>query len=972
MSRAEAGQEKALLVLDSTWNVIEEIKLDIGPRHFDVHLPNDISTNSTIDSNSTNGSGKEEVAVADAIPDTTATSINLPELLPKGLRRGDRVRVALLPEEIKQQNKALRKLASQGIAVELVTVPTPSAAPRIIAAENLGPEELFHKYAAMRGLTKRAITRGEELLSHVLRRNITEGAPSTAKFNSYQRGQVSLSFTAVEIEGYFSFIDSQRYELQDRGLVVVTGQIQSAAGEASKPADGAAESNGAGKTALVMAPLWALTGDVDARSELGSGRGLTNSDIINEESKFARVKLEGTVDGMPFTVERRVVRRGRGGGLSFELDGVDKTTQDVRLTQAEIDAALGTALLARVAFYGQSEITALLESSDRVFKEELGKIVDLDIWADAKEASRKALAGIKAASGEVSKELEVKEHYVEQQRAETEVLENRKRAVIMEMEVRRARGKEKLVSVEHEMHAARGELEIILNKATVWLENSAGKSENGREEEFEYSLQDSVALEELSRLEKELTEAQKALAAAQVKQGGAQATATAKRQQLEDFLHFDDQVVSSSIATDLVHTDQHGHGKLNSTTPTTAAAGAVCDRCFQPISAEQVASTSRTLADEHELASIAASEAIEMARQAAQRVTSAAEAVQSAREQQMAMVRAAVAAKTQAAQLYNAVENGVFDAKTVLIDVEEIFKRIEKALEEEFSPSLSCSSALQDQFKASDESPKELAQALRHAIQACTSSKMTATSVLSTYLTTQAEQSPLEDEISRRKEWLSRESEGISRLKEQLNALSTEIEDIKAIDEAFRPTGIVSYVLEGALGALQHSANQNLSQLAPNIILELAASRPRSNSKSTMDKITAESVIEQVEKKALVRVPGSTELRQRSVRQLSGGERRRVALALALGFTELAARRGKLRCDLLVLDEVMQHLDGEGCARLAALLRGLDQFGTVLVVAQAQSFMTRAFDGVDVVVMASGESNKQQNGSVIVMNGRGI
>lgn len=160
-----------------------------------------------------------------------------------------------------------------------------------------------------------------------------------------------------------------------------------------------------------------------------------------------------------------------------------------------------------------------------------------------------------------------------------------------------------------------------------------------------------------------------------------------------------------------------------------------------------------------------------------------------------------------------------------------------------------------------------------------------------------------------------------------------------------------------------------------------------------------------------MRQPGSLEMRQRSVRQLSGareqlrgsrlalvvirgqqlttpqlplptclsraplgapagGERRRVALALALGFSELAAQRGRLRsrldepapprlprlhtcsvsagrawspsggpllcpdlcphsallcppppCSLLVLDEVMQHLDGEGCLRVAQLLK---------------------------------------------------
>ena len=49
------------------------------------------------------------------------------------------------------------------------------------------------------------------------------------------------------------------------------------------------------------------------------------------------------------------------------------------------------------------------------------------------------------------------------------------------------------------------------------------------------------------------------------------------------------------------------------------------------------------------------------------------------------------------------------------------------------------------------------------------------------------------------------------------------------------------------------------------------------------------------------------ETRERTVRQLSGGERRRVGLALALGFSELIAARSRLRTNLIVLDEVSQH-----------------------------------------------------------------
>ena len=93
----------------------------------------------------------------------------------------------------------------------------------------------------------------------------------------------------------------------------------------------------------------------------------------------------------------------------------------------------------------------------------------------------------------------------------------------------------------------------------------------------------------------------------------------------------------------------------------------------------------------------------------------------------------------------------------------------------------------------------------------------------------------------------------------------------------------------------------------------------------------------------------------RSLRQLSGGERRRAALALALAHADPAAARGGVACDLLVLDEVLQHLDQEGIARVAALLRGLPR-GTVLLTSQADSSTAHLFDVVDRVFKRAGAS----------------
>ena len=53
--------------------------------------------------------------------------------------------------------------------------------------------------------------------------------------------------------------------------------------------------------------------------------------------------------------------------------------------------------------------------------------------------------------------------------------------------------------------------------------------------------------------------------------------------------------------------------------------------------------------------------------------------------------------------------------------------------------------------------------------------------------------------------------------------------------------------------------------------------------------------------------------------------------------------------------QVLQHLDGEGLSRAAAVLKSLPQ-ETVLVVGQAHSYVSQIFDTSDVVVKRGGNS----------------
>ncbi|KAA6423047.1 MAG: hypothetical protein FRX49_07035 [Trebouxia sp. A1-2] len=330
LSRSEAGQQKELLVLDSNWQELERIPLD------------------------------------------WSVVCRIKWMLPE-------------PEAAEEAQKLTQQLLDQGVEVEVV-VPAPQAASRIPASDSLGALALFHSYAATVGMSQPALDTALDLLREY------EGQGAQLKHEA-----AVVQFDEMELEGYGPFRESCTYDLSNRGFCVITGRNED---------DQGAESNGAGKSALVMAPLWALTGKSDARNEGGSGRGLTSSEVLHDEANSARVCLRGHVNGKPFAIERSIKRhvdlvacsgRRKGGpkrtALKFDFDGEDLTRLEQRLTQAEIDRVLGSDLLVRAAFHGQADVTALLEAGDERFKAELGWVVNLDMWDEAKQLAAHELKG---------------------------------------------------------------------------------------------------------------------------------------------------------------------------------------------------------------------------------------------------------------------------------------------------------------------------------------------------------------------------------------------------------------------------------------------------------------------------------------------------------------------------------------------------------------------------------------------------
>ena len=140
--------------------------------------------------------------------------------------------------------------------------------------------------------------------------------------------------------------------------------------------------------------------------------------------------------------------------------------------------------------------------------------------------------------------------------------------------------------------------------------------------------------------------------------------------------------------------------------------------------------------------------------------------------------------------------------------------------------------------------------------------------------------------------------------------------------------------------------------------------------------------LEKIERVIFARKQHSGEQYERSLRQLSGGERRRLAIGLALAYADVSARRLNVQSNLLILDEALQHLDSEGIERVVSVLRaieseysssssssGYDDVNnvllkkTVLLTTQADSETEKMFDGVDAVV-------KNKNRSEVLI-GRG-
>ncbi|GJP80515.1 hypothetical protein CLOP_g10722 [Closterium sp. NIES-67] len=982
-SFGEAGQSKrAVVVRADSWERVEDIPLDVGPRHFIIPAPH--------------LQQREGLSAAQAMEEAVRRVV--PQLRPDDLVRWEVPAGA----DAKDTREALASLRATGALVQTIASQAITRPPRILQADTLEPSRVFASYATAAHLPSSVLSAAQDVLKEL------DVPPRLMHSTS-----AHVCLHSVHLSGFGPFLAPAFYPLASRGIVLLCGRNDDSSGAA-------ADSNGAGKTSLAMAALWGLTGDMDARPE-GRG-GLRMADVVHRgqgegegagegggEGKakgrrkkgegngggVARVRVEGAVNGTPFVVEREA--SSRRSALRFEVGGEDHTCQEMRLTQERIDALMDTSLLSRTVFFGQHSTASLLEANDADFKAELSRVVGMEVWGGAKAASRERVRALQARLGEMRGGLQARTDAVTRLARMVEEAEGAFSTWEEHRAIRQQRLQQQQQQAEQQLaaacqclssqlsprlqaavarshsHALALHSAVLASLAGGGREGEGGADERGEggsteargaEEEEEMELRERGLMTEIACLQGELSAARAGLADQQRRLGEFEAH------------------VGGAV----------GGGQV-----------LVCDRCQQPIDPLHAAECSRQLRAEVEetqqqlAARTEAQEALQAelvgvrgwveARRRGRREREERDAQARRRQQQAAMAQQE---ELRAVQRYTAAASQALDA--LLLFLHRHAAHLPAPLP---PPPASADAGAAESDGDAAWRQEEVAAVIREAGAALKGVEETEGEVERRRREVERERgevNPHEGETRRLQQLLEEGRREVGAVEGEVHAVEAQLAVMRHVDAAFGLAGVQSFVLEGALSELDAHVARYLCALSAGALhLHLSPTRATATSSTAKggrkkrtkkasgagkngagDSSTdseassmseseggeggaeeagsgAGQTLERIDKSVWVHL-ASGELVPRALRQLSGGERRRVALALALAFAEVAAERSGVRWDLLVLDEVFQHLDDQGVAAVAAVLRSLPQ-RTVVVVSQANSREALAeFGAVDWVV----------------------
>eukprot|EP00536_Pseudo-nitzschia_multiseries_P018207 jgi/Psemu1/321292/estExt_fgenesh1_pm.C_22560002 len=408
ISLGEAHQDKQLVVLNSKWECDQRIPINVGRRHFKV-------------------SSLEELQ---QIHYHNVLSSRVQSLREQGL-------TVEIREVSNKNSETLKTLES--------TADTPGF-------EEMSPESIWKAYLNEEQIRNSINDDDYDSLLRV-GLGILEEIESSAGTMQSMAVRRDLRLTSTTVTGFGPFEDTIEYPLDNRGLVLLRGSNN----------DYGPDSNGTGKSSLAMATLWGLTGSLDARPASDFKVG----DVVNDNSKVAKVVVEGFINDSPFVISRS--KTASKGDLVFQVNDVDLTTQSVKETQSIIEEKLGVdaQILTRVAFYGQHGVNDLLEATDSKLKDELSLVVPLTLWQEATSLTR-------AKSRQAKKRVDEMEGMIKLRKTDIEALRNRV-----------ARAKEARDLKQRRLHESEGRLNHELSRIQEQLDRTANSSVNELQTELE-------------------------------------------------------------------------------------------------------------------------------------------------------------------------------------------------------------------------------------------------------------------------------------------------------------------------------------------------------------------------------------------------------------------------------------------------------------------------------------------------------
>lgn len=352
LTLSEAEDRKALVVLEPTGQVAEQIPIDIGAHQYK----------------------------------WTAN-----ELLTRAHELKPNDRVCVESDDSAVLGTCIDALVARQVTVQ-VKRRQKDVETRIADGGKLQPCDLLVQYAKLNDLDQQG--RSWNLLTE---RMSTMSA-------SIRSARPDLRPVKLQLEGFGPFTGPLTISLEGQGLTLISAVI---GGDTQT-------SNGAGKSlATAGAWLWCLTGMVDGRPALP----FDSASIVNEGVGKASVTAEGTLNGLPWSVQRSLTSKKH--IVKLFVGGEDKTRSTLSGTQRCIGSELfGRSVSGRELFawlvrncvWSQHVVTRWLDANDAAAKSEIHEMANVSIWT---ELSQWAKVHQKTQKSELA-ELQIKHRHAEE------------------------------------------------------------------------------------------------------------------------------------------------------------------------------------------------------------------------------------------------------------------------------------------------------------------------------------------------------------------------------------------------------------------------------------------------------------------------------------------------------------------------------------------------------------------------------